>query len=213
MIYFVQGEDGGRIKIGFTTNLAERLSALGTGTGTKLVVLGVRDGDRSDEVALHRRFAAHRTIGEWFEPASDILSFVNSDTEPWVRPCIRRGRPRKYAPPRERDSSETNVLPRKYARQPGGIIIKCKKGYHAWVHEFAAELGVSVSNLIELAARSAAIVCGHPLPPSRLGTSEEDDDGGPPLGTDRSRKGLSDFFEKALAYYAHQQRFRPPPER
>lgn len=77
MIYFVQAGDAGPIKIGYTGSLKRRLPHLQNGAHEPLKVLGVRQGDQSDEKALHRRFDAHRLRGEWFRPDNEILAFLS----------------------------------------------------------------------------------------------------------------------------------------
>lgn len=77
VVYFVQCGIDGPIKIGTTTNLSARLSSLRTSQPHGLAVLAIADGGRELEKAYHKQFAAHRTVGEWFNPHSDILCEVN----------------------------------------------------------------------------------------------------------------------------------------
>ena len=75
-VYFIQGA-GGAIKIGFTQqDLSERLKCLQTGSPVRLVVLGQQNAPKKRERFLHKRFAAHRLHGEWFEPHPDILAEI-----------------------------------------------------------------------------------------------------------------------------------------
>lgn len=78
MIYFIQAEGVGHIKIGFTEaeDAAARLVSLQIGSPVLLKLLGVIPGTMEDEKNLHRRFAAHRVTGEWFKPAPDLLALV-----------------------------------------------------------------------------------------------------------------------------------------
>ena len=72
-VYFVKSGD--LIKIGFTTNLPDRVRALHlNGPGVEL--LCSYRGDRALEQALHREFADHRRHGEWFELPADWRSRV-----------------------------------------------------------------------------------------------------------------------------------------
>jgi hypothetical protein len=77
LVYFVQAREGDPIKIGRVSRahlLPSRLASLQTGSPYPLHVLGVVRGDK--EAELHRRFAAHRLSGEWFEAAWPILAFL-----------------------------------------------------------------------------------------------------------------------------------------
>ncbi len=74
VVYFVQSENGGPIKIGRADDLAKRLSNLGTGRPDKLILLGAFKGTRTDERALHDAFSKYREKGEWFSPAPEVLA-------------------------------------------------------------------------------------------------------------------------------------------
>ncbi len=78
MIYFVQADGVGHIKIGFTDgeDAAVRLATLQVGSPVPLRLLGVIRGTLSDEKDLHRRFAAHRVVGEWFKPVADLMALI-----------------------------------------------------------------------------------------------------------------------------------------
>jgi hypothetical protein len=72
VVYFIGGEDG-PIKIGFTTELPSRLRSLQNSSPVPIRLLAAVHGDRALEAEYHRRFAAHRLHGEWFERASVII--------------------------------------------------------------------------------------------------------------------------------------------
>lgn len=76
MIYFIQGAEGTPIKIGFSSDVRERLAALQTAHHCKLRILGGISGSQAVEAALHRRFARYRVEGEWFLACEEILSFI-----------------------------------------------------------------------------------------------------------------------------------------
>lgn len=79
MVYFVRAEVTGLVKIGFTQgDPAARMADLQVGSPVRLTLLGAVPGDRSDEQALHRRFAHARSHGEWFYPCPDLLSYLES---------------------------------------------------------------------------------------------------------------------------------------
>jgi len=77
-VYFIQGEDGGPIKIGTSKNVENRLHALQTGFPHKLVVLAVIKGNDRIERGLHYKFKNYRLSGEWFKPAEELLEYINS---------------------------------------------------------------------------------------------------------------------------------------
>ncbi len=77
MIYFIQDSATLNIKIGYTsTSAGERMRQLQTGNPSQLVLLGVIEGEQTDERNLHVRFADFRVAGEWFKPHPDLLVLV-----------------------------------------------------------------------------------------------------------------------------------------
>lgn len=78
-VYFIQGIDGGPIKIGMTTDLKRRLYDFQHGSPVKLVVLAVlKGGGEMREASIHRRFQRSRLHGEWFEPTSELLDLIEA---------------------------------------------------------------------------------------------------------------------------------------
>lgn len=71
VVYYVQFN--GRIKIGFTTNLEERLTVIPHDR-----VLAVEPGGCEVERKRHRQFADERVTGEWFEPSERLLAHINT---------------------------------------------------------------------------------------------------------------------------------------
>lgn len=95
-IYFVQAGDDGPVKIGITTDIRRRLTALRTGSPAPLRLLGHLPANSSFEKGLHRRLAAARLHGEWFKPTREVLA--------WARIAeIIDGRRRSEMDPREVD--------------------------------------------------------------------------------------------------------------
>lgn len=78
MIYFIQAEGVGHIKIGFTDkdDAIIRLAELQVGSPVKLVLLGTIPGTMQDETDLHRRFASAHVIGEWFKPVPELMDLI-----------------------------------------------------------------------------------------------------------------------------------------
>jgi hypothetical protein len=82
MIYFIQHGDSGPIKIGFTKDDPNRrLGILQVGNPEKLMCIKVIEGNIRDEHDLHHKFRQHFIRGEWFQPAEELVSFVNSQEE------------------------------------------------------------------------------------------------------------------------------------
>lgn len=77
-IYFVQGDDGGPVKIGSTSGdpIHRMRNIQGGYPFGFLRLVGLFVGKRRDEVDLHRRFHAHRMIGEWFKPHAEIVAYL-----------------------------------------------------------------------------------------------------------------------------------------
>lgn len=72
VVYFIG--NGGRVKIGFTTNLKGRLAALSLREENVLVAL---EGGPELERALHSHFAAHRHGNtEWFELGPEVFRYI-----------------------------------------------------------------------------------------------------------------------------------------
>lgn len=74
-IYFIGPADG-PIKIGFATRLEFRLRDLRLANAYPLHVWATVKGPPSIERDYHKRFAAHRLHGEWFERHPDILAEI-----------------------------------------------------------------------------------------------------------------------------------------
>lgn len=76
MIYFAQAGEGAPVKIGYAANPTKRLTELQTAHYEVIRMLLVIDGDERHEAFLHEKFAALRLRGEWFRPASELLTFI-----------------------------------------------------------------------------------------------------------------------------------------
>jgi len=80
VVYFVQGSEGGLIKIGHTNDIAKRLVSLQTGHPTLLTLLATEQGGPELERVLHTRFAHLRGRGEWFANAEELLTYIGNLT-------------------------------------------------------------------------------------------------------------------------------------
>ena len=71
-VYFIQEEESGNIKIGFSEKHPKgRLKEFQTGNSNKLILLGYMEGTYQDESNLHRKFYEERirNDNEWFKPS------------------------------------------------------------------------------------------------------------------------------------------------
>ena len=72
-VYFVQGESGGAVKIGFSKNPEIRIKELQTGYPDTLKILCLIPGNEQTEKRFHKQFDNYRLNGEWFEPVQDVF--------------------------------------------------------------------------------------------------------------------------------------------
>lgn len=73
-VYFIRSGDA--IKIGFTVNVALRLSTLQSGNPNVLELLGAVRGSVEDERRTHEMFSRLHIRGEWFREHPAILEYV-----------------------------------------------------------------------------------------------------------------------------------------
>jgi hypothetical protein len=85
VIYFVQAECVGHIKIGWHagTDAAERVRELQVGSADKLTLLGTMPGERETEADLHRQFSHAHVHGEWFRAVPELLNYIGNKGEDW----------------------------------------------------------------------------------------------------------------------------------
>jgi len=75
-IYFIQGQCGGAIKIGYSKNPELRLKELQTGYPDTLVMLLMVPGNEHDEAVFHKMFKESRLRGEWFKPDPYLIDKI-----------------------------------------------------------------------------------------------------------------------------------------
>lgn len=75
VVYFVQNDAGDQVKIGYTSHLPTRMSALRRPMSAVLVTV---PGGQDTEAQMHAAFA-HLRIGrsEWFHVAPDLMDFID----------------------------------------------------------------------------------------------------------------------------------------
>jgi hypothetical protein len=89
-VYMIYG--GGRLKIGTTKDLIDRLDTLQNTSPNTLQIVWCAIGDRKYEKKLHAMFATDRLHGEWFNVSDDIRAFLAwNDTLPQMQASIAAG--------------------------------------------------------------------------------------------------------------------------
>lgn len=76
MIYFVEAMEFGRIKIGYSSRVSNRIEALQKQSPTELRQLLTIPGGPTEEAQLHRIFKSARAYGEWFTVTADLRAFI-----------------------------------------------------------------------------------------------------------------------------------------
>lgn len=82
LVYFMQGIEGGPIKIGIAVDPDERLQQLQFQGPLRLVVRHAMPGGAALELELHLRFSRSRLWGEWFAPVPDLRRLCNARPSP-----------------------------------------------------------------------------------------------------------------------------------
>jgi hypothetical protein len=77
-VYFIQGECGGAIKIGYSKNVSQRLKELQTGYPDVLKVIKMIHGNEAREALIHEELAGYRLNGEWFRPDKFVLDKIKN---------------------------------------------------------------------------------------------------------------------------------------
>lgn len=89
IVYFLQSAPG-FIKIGYTTDLARRVSELQFACPLALeLVAYLPDGTVRDERSLHRDHHSDRTQGEWFRLSEALQARINVLAECHPHECLR----------------------------------------------------------------------------------------------------------------------------
>lgn len=85
-VYFLRCGDF--VKIGYSSNLDKRVSAIQVGAPLPLAKLGVIRADtpmeaRQLEELWHWRFGALHVHGEWFRAEGELLDVISKEVAPW----------------------------------------------------------------------------------------------------------------------------------
>jgi hypothetical protein len=88
-VYFIQGVDGGPIKIGYTAKRDEPIPAwnrraqLQYSSPVELTILNTWPASTELERHFHKVFKADRLYGEWFAPSDDLHEVIWYMDDPW----------------------------------------------------------------------------------------------------------------------------------
>jgi hypothetical protein len=74
--YFIESGTGGPVKIGFTTDIHERLRQLQTASSEELHVLALIVDTSGMERSLHVQFKGQRLRGEWYTPNAEMIGMI-----------------------------------------------------------------------------------------------------------------------------------------
>jgi hypothetical protein len=80
-VYFVQCENDGPIKIGYTADVKSRLRQLQTSNHEKLILLCWYPSDAQHEKEWHSAFHKIKIRGEWFHPYPKLLREIKLQIE------------------------------------------------------------------------------------------------------------------------------------
>jgi hypothetical protein len=96
-VYVIQGDDPA-IKVGYAVLVPDRVAGLQTGNPQILRLLEVVPGDRRLEWNLHRRLAASRVHGEWFDgpDVPPFLAYLGDLARAMAAAYDGSGRPPRY---------------------------------------------------------------------------------------------------------------------
>jgi hypothetical protein len=79
-VYFARSRRHDEIKIGFSTQVANRLYNLGNSRFTTMDFLGWVPGGPKVEREMHAKFATTSLGREWFAPSPELLDFIDKST-------------------------------------------------------------------------------------------------------------------------------------
>ncbi len=93
MVYFFLHRKYNAVKIGYTSNVDERLSDIRTGcpVHSDIKLLFWFRGSREEETEFHRRFRIYRLDGEWFALEGELETFVEECMTTVSKQVSRKG--------------------------------------------------------------------------------------------------------------------------
>lgn len=75
-VYFIRAGENGPVKIGFSTDIAQRVRDLQTASPHELKVEAVVIGTQAVEAWFHRLLRKWHIRGEWFALSDDLISYA-----------------------------------------------------------------------------------------------------------------------------------------
>jgi len=78
MIYFIQVQNNGPIKIGYAIQPEKRFGEIQTCNHEKLRLMSVIPGGYSLETKIHNDLQKYNIHGEWFKPDHNVLSYITN---------------------------------------------------------------------------------------------------------------------------------------
>ena len=136
MIYFIQQNKKGPVKIGYTENLKTRITDLQVASPNKLILLGTVGGDRYVEKQIHQHLRFYHIGGEWFRASSFVLEYIYS---------LPNYKPEHLDMPKRKEQPIISLSSIKTAEK--SFIIKTLEKYKNNKSRVAISLGVSRSTL------------------------------------------------------------------
>jgi hypothetical protein len=155
-VYFLQGIEGGAIKIGCAYNVKARMRAVGCDHKRSFRLLATMDGGAVMEHALHETFDDIRVAEtwEWFHPEPELLDYISREADP--SEYVYRYEPRGI-----REA-------RKKADKLVSVVVQVVPEWRAWAKKFADSESKCLSYLLATALDEYAKVRGFdPAPPCR----------------------------------------------
>ena len=77
-VYFMRVNGRGPVKIGFSVNVAQRLSNHGVSNSGKPVLVGSMHGTKTTERRMHNKYGDLHIRGEWFKYTGALKAFVEA---------------------------------------------------------------------------------------------------------------------------------------
>ncbi len=76
-IYFIQEENNGLVKIGYSKNPKNRKNSLQIDCSRKLEIIKIIEGDYKRENYIHHICSRFNVRGEWYRPHPELLDYID----------------------------------------------------------------------------------------------------------------------------------------
>ena len=156
LVYFARRERDGLIKIGFSSVVNSRISALSGERKGPVVLVAVAYGGRAEEAAMHRKFADDAVGEEWFRPSRNLLGHIDT--------LLRTvGNPRFYADAQDPKMRPITLLRAMYIYDPALArehILAVIKDTNGNVSDTARRLSISRRSMFYYMRRDQLLADG-----------------------------------------------------